>query len=195
MGNTETTGENDRGLEEMSASDSQKDWSQNGMAVVGEQEEDTLTVPSFGIEDEFSCYEELAMDIEISASNELYMSHNVGLLGMCCAEYGTEFTLALTFVNNSAEAVVIDPAQPGIVVRNRDDETVVDILPVIDGPGELLPSESFQIIYVWNQQDKRDTQVPPGRYQFDVSYIFNICGEDWGEIPLPEIVVVIEEPE
>ena len=192
IGDAEVTGETDRGLEVMSSDDSQKDWNQDGMVAAGEEEEEeeeiTLTIPP-GIENGDSILgEELAIDIEISSTDEITI-----IIEPLVTQYGTEITLTLTFRNTGSETVTIDPIQPEIVVKSHDDELVY-ILPAVDGPAELSPSESFQMLYVWEQQDNSGAQVPAGTYKFNIGSIIITFGTSSGEITPPPAEVVIQEP-
>ena len=187
----ETAGENDRGLLEMEADDTQKIWSQNGIAAFGEEEEEEafVTSPSEGAEDGLrALYGELEILMEISSPDEITI-----VIEPATAQYGTDITLKLTFTNSSSQTVTLYPVQPEIVVKNLNEELVYT-LPAVDGPGELSPSESFQMIYVWNQQDNIGTQVPAGTYQFNISPIIVTCGTSSGEITPPPAEVVISEP-
>ncbi|HEY41020.1 MAG TPA: hypothetical protein G4O18_04075 [Dehalococcoidia bacterium] len=185
----ETAGDNDRGLVEMTSDDTQKDWSQNGMAAFGEEEEEEeeafVSSPS---EDGLSTLDsELEVLMEISSHDEITIT-----IEPLTTQYGTEVTLTLTFRNSSSTAVTIDPIQPEIFVRGLDNELVYT-LPAVDGPEELLPSESFQMIYIWNQQDNSGAQVPAGTYRFNIGSIIITCGANSGVIITPPAEVVILE--
>jgi hypothetical protein len=125
--------------------------------------------------------------IEISSSDEVTI-----VIRPIATQYGTDITFTLSYRNNSSEILTIDPVQPEIVVRALNDELVYT-LPTIDGPSELLPFESFQMVYVWNQQDNSGTQVPAGTYQFNIGTILVTWGTNSGEItPLPAEVVIVK---
>jgi hypothetical protein len=189
-GGAETAYENDRGLSEMEADDTQKDWSQNGTAFAGEQEEEGIFVTSSpeDAEDSSGALDsELKILMEISSPDEI-----TTIIEPLTTQHGTEITLTLTFTNSSSETVTLYPVQPEIVIEDLDGEMVYT-LPAIDGPAELSPSESFQMIYVWDQQDNGGAQVPAGTYQFHISPITVICGTNSGEITLPPAEVVIVE--
>lgn len=192
IGDTEVADENDRSLEEMATDDAQKDWSQNGMATVGEEEEEEdvfVTSPPSGAEDGVSALEsELQIVIEISSSDEVTI-----IIEPITTQYGTEITLILTFMNGSSEIVTIYPVQLEIVVKGLDDELVYT-LPAVDGPAELAPSESFPMLYVWEQQDNSGAQVPAGTYQFNIGSIILTWGTNSGEVTPPPAEVVILEP-
>ncbi len=181
--NEEITGGDDRGFM-VESSDAQKDWSQEGMIAAGEQEEEeTYTAPSLGTEDGV-----LNIEIEISPSDEITV-----IVEPLATQHGTDVTLILTCRNNSSEIVTIAPLRLQIVARSLDDELVYT-MPVVDGPGELLPSESFQMIYVWNQQDNSGNQIPSGTYLFDIGSIVITTSTASYEIPLPLVEVEILEP-
>jgi hypothetical protein len=187
----EVLGENDRSLSEMEAEDTQKAWSQDGIAFAGEEEgeEALVSSPSGGAEDGLSALEnELKILMEISSPDEITI-----VILPVTAPYGTNITLTLTFSNSSSETITIYPVQPEIVVKGPNKELICT-LPAIDGPAELSPSESFQMLYVWDQQDDRGAQVPAGRYQFYISPITVTCGTGSGEITPPPAEIVIVEP-
>ena len=165
----------------------------NGASVepgTGEEEEEEgdsfITSPPTEATNDFDGVVEIV--IEISSSNEVIMSFNA-----VTAQYSSEIALILTYRNNSSEIVTISPIQPEILVRGLGDE-LVDTLPAVDGPSEVLPSATFQMVYVWDQQDSSGAQVPAGRYRFYVSSITLIWGTNSDTIMPPTAEVVILEP-
>ncbi len=191
-GDAEIAGENDRGFEEMAADDSQKDWSQNGMAAVGEEEEEEeafVTSPPSGTEDSAGTLgKELEIEIEISSTDVVTTLIGTGFT----VPYSTNVTLVLNFRNTGSELVTVETEQISIV--GSTELELVYTLPAVDGPIEISPSESFQMLFVWEQQDISGAQVPAGMYQFNVGSIIITRGTDSYELSPPLVEVLILAP-
>ena len=189
-GDAEMAGENDRGLEEMAADPTQKDWRQGDIAAVGEEEEEDtfVTSPPPGTEDDENIFgEELKIEIEISPADEITI-----LVEPCTVLHGTDVTLVLDFRNTGSEPVTVETGQISIV--SSPELELVYTLPAVDGPIEISPSESFQMLFVWEQQDTNGAQVPAGTYRFNVGPIIITHGTDSYELSPPLVDVLIVEP-
>jgi len=193
-GDAEIAGENDRGLEEMAADDTQEKWSQSDMAAAGEEEEEEeeeafVTSPPPEVEDGAGTLgTELEIEIEISSTDVVTTLTGTGFT----APYSTNVTLVLNFRNTSSELVTVETEQISIV--GSTELELVYTLPAIDGLIEISPSESFQMLFVWEQQDNSGAQVPAGTYRFNVGSIIITHGTDSFEISPPLVDVLILEP-
>jgi hypothetical protein len=189
-GDAEMADENGRGLEEMAADVTQKDWSQSDVASVGEEEEEDtfVTSPPPGTEDDENILgEELKIEIEVSPADEITI-----LVEPCTVLYGTDVHLVLDFRNNGSELITVKTGQ--ISILNSPELEFIYTLPAVDGLIEISPSESFQMLFVWEQKDNNGTQVPAGTYRFNVGLIIITHGTDSYELSPPMVDVLIVEP-
>jgi len=189
-GDAEMADENDRGLAEMAADGTQKDWSHSDVAAIGEEEEEDtfVTSPPPGTEDDENILgEELKIEIEISPADEITI-----LVESCTVLYCTDVNLLLDFRNNGSELITVKTEQ--ISILNSPELELIYTLPAVDGPIEISPSESFQMLFVWEQKDNNGTQVPAGTYRFNVGPIIISHDTASYELTPPLVDVLIVEP-
>lgn len=173
-GDAEIAGENDRSFEEMVAA--------------GEEDVFVTSPPSEAEDGTGTLGEELEIEIEISSTDVVTTLIGAGFT----VPYSTNVTLVLNFRNTGSELVTVETEQISIV--GSTELELVYTLPAVDGPIEVSPSESFQMLFVWEQKDNSGAQVPAGTYRFNVGSIIITRGTDSYELSPPLVEVLILEP-